>query len=63
MSGCHDARNAVTILEVPCPQCGEIVEVFERDGAFAVDAICEECGYSFEAGESVDRVLGPIAGH
>lgn len=33
MDGCQEARNAITITEVPCPQCGVGVEVFIRDGS------------------------------
>lgn len=32
MINCQEARNAVTILEVECPQCRAIVEVFVKDG-------------------------------
>lgn len=52
MAGCHDARNAVTIKEVPCPQCGEIIECFNRDGHHAAEVKCENCGYVIETGEA-----------
>ena len=32
MINCQEARNAITILEVECPQCGDSVEVFVNDG-------------------------------
>ena len=32
MINCQEARNAITILEVECTQCGDIVEVFVKDG-------------------------------
>lgn len=50
MAGCHDARNAITIIEMPCPHCGEIMECFDRDGIHAAEARCEKCGFSIPAG-------------
>ena len=50
MDGCMEARAAVTICEIPCPQCGEDVEIFIKDGALAADAVCEGCGYAIPAG-------------
>ena len=44
MITCQEARNAVTILEVECPQCGEGVEVFVKDGVVCTDSVCTECG-------------------
>ena len=59
MDGCQEARNAITITEVPCPQCGAGVEVFIRDGSPAADAVVKAMGagrainggsyYTFEA--------------
>ena len=51
MSACMDARNAITIAEVPCPHCGEPVEIFDRDGKYAVNSVCDNCGFVFQAGE------------
>lgn len=53
MDGCQEARYAVTIDEMPCPQCGESVEIFIRDGVLAVDAVCDACGHVIPAGSSV----------
>ena len=44
MDVCQGARNALTITEVPCPQCGAKVEIFIRDGSLAADAVCDTCG-------------------
>lgn len=52
MDGCQEARNAITITEVPCPQCGTSVEVFIRDGSLAADAICDTCGHVIPAGSN-----------
>lgn len=48
MTGCQEARNAVTILEVCCPRCREVMEVFVKDGAVCTDSVCEICGYQIE---------------
>ena len=50
MDGCREARAAITISEVPCPQCGTGIEIFIRDGSLAADAVCENCGYRIPAG-------------
>jgi len=53
MDGCQEARNAITITEVPCPQCGVRVEVFIRDGSLAADAVCDACGHVIPAGTNI----------
>lgn len=53
MDGCQEARNAITITEVPCPQCGTSIEVFIRDGSLAVDALCDTCGYVIPVGSNM----------
>lgn len=55
MDGCQEARNAITITEVPCPQCGVGVEVFIRDGSLAADAVCDACGHVIFATLSSDE--------
>ena len=45
-----EARAAITIGEIPCPQCGEEIEIFIKDGALAADALCGNCGYTAPAG-------------
>ena len=53
MDGCQEARNAITITEVPCPQCGAEVEIFIRDGSLAADAVCDTCGHVIPAGTNI----------
>ncbi len=50
MDGCMEARAAITISEIPCPQCGEDVEIFIKDGALAAESVCGKCGYTMPAG-------------
>lgn len=45
LSGCHAARNRISIEEAACPQCGSPVEIFVRDGMQIADAVCERCGF------------------
>ena len=54
MDGCQEARNAITITEVPCPQCGAEVEAFIRDGSLAADAVCDTCGHVIPAGSNME---------
>lgn len=48
MINCQEARNAITILEVECPQCGDCVEVFVKDGVVCTDSVCTACGNIIE---------------
>lgn len=48
LSGCHAARNMITIEETVCPQCGSPIEFFMRDGMQIADAICDNCGFVAE---------------
>ena len=52
LSGCHAARNMITIEETVCPQCSAPIEVFIRDGMQIADAVCENCGFTAEEGMS-----------
>ena len=35
--GCHSARNMIRIEELPCPKCGQNMELFIREGMLAVE--------------------------
>lgn len=48
MINCQEARNAITIMEIVCPECGESVEIFVKDGAVCTDSACTECGHTIE---------------
>lgn len=56
LSGCHEGKMTPRLLEVLCPCCGEILEVFvhmggsgEEAGRVVSDEKCP-CGYVVEAG-------------
>lgn len=57
LSGCHAARNMITIEEAACPQCGSPVEFFMRDGIQIAGAVCENCGLT--AGGEAKAEKGP----
>lgn len=44
--GCENARNMITIEEIVCPDCGDSIEVFVKDGRTTGDAVCDSCGYT-----------------
>ena len=53
MDGCQEARNAITITEVLCPQFGAEVGLFIRYGSLAADAVCDACGHVIPAGTNM----------
>ncbi len=53
--GCHDARNMVSIKEMPCPKCGCPVEVFIKDGRRFIDSVCGKCGFVLPEEEIEDE--------
>ena len=62
LDGCQEARQAVTIGEIPCPGCGGSVEIFVKDGALAADAVCETCGHTIPAGTRMQRSASEDSG-
>ena len=50
LESCEESRRNVTIKEVKCPQCGQPVEVFLREGATTEATKCEVCGYVIPLG-------------
>ena len=47
-SGCQDARNMISIVEIKCPKCGADIEEFVRDGKTVGDSVCDQCGYTIK---------------
>jgi uncharacterized Fe-S center protein len=63
IKGCQEGKGTPKLVEVKCPQCGEIVEVFVKmggavgqTGTLAADEVCS-CGYVFAAGSYPDKEL------
>lgn len=57
LSGCHAARNMITIEEAACPQCGCPIEFFMRDGMQIADAVCEQCGFTVEGSNAGNDIV------
>ena len=56
LNGCQEGKGTPRLMEVKCPRCGEIVEVFVKmggaigqTGTLAADEECE-CGFVLSAG-------------
>ena len=56
ISGCQEGKGTPRLVEVKCPNCGEIVEVFVqmggaigKTGTLVNDELCG-CGYLLQAG-------------
>ena len=52
-SGCQDARNMISIVEIKCPKCGADIEVFVRDGKTVGDSVCDQCGYTIKENQNI----------
>ena len=57
ISGCQEGKATPRLVEVLCPKCGEIVEIFVRmggaigeTGMLISDEICQECGHVLPEG-------------
>ena len=55
LEGCQDANRTPEMVEVLCPECGEILEVFIEQGGFygktgttVGEVKCEKCGHVIE---------------
>lgn len=57
LDGCQGQAKTPTMMEITCPQCGEIIEVFSRDESVA----CDGCGYVYH-NEVPDALLSAQAG-
>lgn len=62
IEGCHEGKHTPRLVEVKCPQCAEIVEVFVKmggsvseTGRIVSDERCA-CGYVIEAGTPLDHL-------
>lgn len=60
ISGCHEGKNTPKLVEVKCPRCGEIAEIFVQmggavgqTGTLVSDEACYKCGYILKEGSSL----------
>lgn len=56
MKGCQEGKGTPRLVEVKCPKCGELVEVFVKmggaigqTGTLVADEVCQ-CGHILPAG-------------
>lgn len=53
LDGCQEGKHTPMIQEIICPTCGEIIEVFTRDGKTVTDSECPVCKYLVKEGTSI----------
>lgn len=62
IEGCHEGKHTPRLVEVMCPQCGEIVEVFVKMGGSAAETgriVSDErcpCGHVIAAGTPLESL-------
>ena len=55
IQGTHGSGNKTEILELDCPNCGDIIEVFVKGGSTLGEGVCEVCGYKIPAGTVIEE--------
>lgn len=55
LGGCEEKNKTPKLEERVCPECGETVEVFTRQGRITEDCTCD-CGYVFHAEPPLDTM-------
>ena len=62
LQGCQEGKSTPKLVEIKCPQCGEVIEVFIRLGGLknaagvtVGDAKCEKCGYAVPEDTDVSK--------
>ena len=62
LDGCHEGKHTPKLVEVKCPKCAEILEVFVRMGGSAKETgrtVSDEkcyCGYVIEGGTPLEAL-------
>ena len=57
LAGCHEARNNFVLKEIVCPECGEYIELFVRDGKTIGIEKCANCDYVIGEGLSLSEFV------
>lgn len=52
LDGCEAQKRTLVLKEITCPECGEVMEVFVKDGKAVEDAACEKCGHKIKEGDN-----------
>ncbi len=53
MDGCEAKKRTPELREFSCPECGELMEAFVKEGKIVEEAKCDACGYKMEADSPV----------
>jgi uncharacterized Zn finger protein len=61
--GCQEGKYTPKIVNIKCPKCGAVMEVFVRmggevgmAGTLVSDETCDKCGYVVKEGTPVDQL-------
>lgn len=57
LAGCHEARNNFVLTEIACPECGDYIELFVRDGKSIGTEKCASCNYVIDEGLSPSEIV------
>ena len=57
LAGCHEARNNFVLKEIACPECGDLIELFVRDGKTIGIEKCASCDYVIGEGLSLSEIV------
>ncbi|MDK2943075.1 MAG: hypothetical protein PWP56_2588 [Acetobacterium sp.] len=56
LAGCHEARNNFVLKEIACPECGDYIELFVRDGKTIGTEKCASCDCVIGEGLSLTEI-------
>ncbi|MBC3900413.1 hypothetical protein GH811_12365 [Acetobacterium malicum] len=57
LAGCHEARNNFVLKEIACPECGDYIELFVRDGKTTGIEKCASCHYVIGEGLGLSEIF------
>lgn len=60
LTSCQDVRNNFVLKEIACPKCGNLIELFIRDGKTVGTAKCDICGVTISDGLQVSKISREI---
>ena len=59
ISGCQEGKVTPKLVEVKCPNCGDVIELFvkmggslQETGRTVGDSVCEKCGFVVQDGSN-----------
>lgn len=57
LAGCHESRNNFVLTEIACPECGDYIELFVRDGKSIGIEKCASWHYVIDEGLSLSEIV------